>query len=227
MPLPHGPRPAGEGERAGEYRYRTTDHAWWWSTEFFRLHGLAPDAVTPGTDVLLSLVHPDDRERLGKLLSLCAEHGEPFACYHRTLDPAGAEHRVVLTGEAEQADDGRVLAVRGLCVDLTEPVARDIREVSDRTIEAARASQAVIDQARGLVMASCGVDAATAFTLLRRHSQHTNTKLRDVARHLVEAAPVAPGVPRTELRRRLERVLASRGTSAPGGRDGDRPDRPG
>jgi PAS domain S-box-containing protein len=219
MPVPRGFGPAGEGERTAAYVYRVEDGAWWWSDEFCRLHGLAPGAE-PGMDLLMNLVRPDDRERVGKLLLLCAEHGESFGSYHRAVDAEGRERRLTMTGEAERSAGGGVVAVRGFCVDVTEPVARDIREVSDRTIEAARASQAVVDQARGIVMASCGVDAEAAFALLRRHSQHTNTKLRDVARYLVEAAPAASGVPRAELRRRLEHVLGPRGRAAPGGRPG-------
>ena len=46
-------------------------------------------------------------------------------------------------------------------------------------------SRAVIDQAKGILMARQGLDADGAFAELARISQHANVKLRDVARQLV------------------------------------------
>jgi GAF domain-containing protein len=52
-------------------------------------------------------------------------------------------------------------------------------------LEQAMASRSVIDQALGVLMAQQKCDAPTAFDLLRRHSQNTHRKLRDVAADLV------------------------------------------
>lgn len=46
-------------------------------------------------------------------------------------------------------------------------------------------SRAVIDQAKGIIMGSAGVDADRAFELLTLQSQHGNRKLREVAQDLV------------------------------------------
>jgi GAF domain-containing protein len=59
-------------------------------------------------------------------------------------------------------------------------------------LEAAMASRAVIEQAKGMLMVQHGVDADGAFDLLRQGSQRENVKLREVARRLVETA-VRPG----------------------------------
>jgi GAF domain-containing protein len=48
-------------------------------------------------------------------------------------------------------------------------------------------SRAVIDQARGILMATHGIDAEQAFALLAKESQNTNVKLREVAARLVES----------------------------------------
>ena len=97
---------------------------------------------------------------------------------------------------------------------MTEPVSRDVRTVPDHTIAAARASQEKIDQARGIVMGLYGVDADTALAILRRHSQHTNTRLRDLAAALVDAAPAPPGSRRRSLRSRLEGAFYAGGSPA-------------
>ena len=52
-------------------------------------------------------------------------------------------------------------------------------------LQTAMASRAVIEQAKGMLMARYGVDADTAFALLTRMSSHSNRKLRDIADDVV------------------------------------------
>jgi transcriptional regulator with GAF, ATPase, and Fis domain len=48
-------------------------------------------------------------------------------------------------------------------------------------------TRALVGRAQGLLMRHYGYDSDTAFTTLRQTSQHTNTKLRDIATQLVTA----------------------------------------
>ncbi|MEV8610122.1 ANTAR domain-containing protein [Amycolatopsis sp. NPDC051373] len=70
-----------------------------------------------------------------------------------------------------------------------EPTPRDYRAAvaEIEQLRAALRSRAPIEQAKGMLMErhSCGPDEA--FDALRAISQDTNTKLRDVARTIVEA----------------------------------------
>jgi hypothetical protein len=50
----------------------------------------------------------------------------------------------------------------------------------------------VIEQAKGLIMAVTGSDAAAAFATLARASQHFNVRLRNLAVALVELVGGAP-----------------------------------
>lgn len=50
---------------------------------------------------------------------------------------------------------------------------------------AAIRARPLVDQASGILMHQLGCDAETAFQVLRRHSQHTNTKLANVAHEVV------------------------------------------
>jgi ANTAR domain len=49
----------------------------------------------------------------------------------------------------------------------------------------------VIEQSKGMLMAYYGVDADTAFAILRRWSTDTNTKLREISEQIVAAASKA------------------------------------
>lgn len=69
-------------------------------------------------------------------------------------------------------------------------LSQQLRTQERRSGQAAEAlrSRSAIDQALGILMAQEQCDAETALGLLRRHSQTTNQKLRDVAVRLVERA---------------------------------------
>lgn len=54
-------------------------------------------------------------------------------------------------------------------------------------------SRAPIEQAKGILMAREGVDADAAFDILRRASQRTNRKLRDIAAEVVQNLPSREG----------------------------------
>jgi hypothetical protein len=54
-------------------------------------------------------------------------------------------------------------------------------------------SRAVIEQAKGIVMATVRCDADAAFALLVEQSQHQNRKLRDIARELAATQSRARG----------------------------------
>jgi GAF domain-containing protein len=56
------------------------------------------------------------------------------------------------------------------------------------TLRNAMESRAVIEQAKGVLMAQRGVDADQAFEILREASQRYNRKLRDIAAGIVDSA---------------------------------------
>lgn len=66
-------------------------------------------------------------------------------------------------------------------------------------LQVAMRSRAVIEQAKGVLMAERGVGADDAFELLRVASRHTNRKLRDIAVDVVAAATAGPGGARPPL----------------------------
>ncbi|MFJ3714564.1 ANTAR domain-containing protein [Streptomyces sp. NPDC090057] len=72
-------------------------------------------------------------------------------------------------------------------------------------------SHAVIDQAIGVVVAIGGLTAGQGWEVLRQVSQHTNTKLREVARCLVEwpASSLLPDPIDRALTEAVERERAS------------------
>lgn len=85
-----------------------------------------------------------------------------------------ADRRAVAEGLADEASRALRLAIR----------LADQAQLS-RHLETAMASRSVIDQAIGIIMGQNRCASAEAFEILRRASNHRNTKLRDIASEIV------------------------------------------
>ncbi|GHC48904.1 PAS and ANTAR domain-containing protein [Streptomyces violaceochromogenes] len=196
----------------GVFVYRVPENTWWWSDEMYRLLGHEPDSVEPTTALFREHRHPDDRERVESALAAVRADGRPFGCYHRITDTSGEEHAVVLVADGRTGDDGSVVTLRGFVIDVTESLVSHARDLAESDVARARVSQQDIDLARGILMAQYGIDADVALRLLRRRSQGTNRKVRDLARELLAAAPTPAGGARQDLSRRVGSVLYARET---------------
>jgi hypothetical protein len=82
------------------------------------------------------------------------------------------------------------------------------------------ATQPTIEQAKGVLVGFYGIDADTAFAVLVRWSQHTNTKVHLLAAGLVAAASQSCGQPQAGLRRFINQ-LPNSGPNCPS-REGSR-----
>jgi GAF domain-containing protein len=100
-------------------------------------------------------------------------------CYART--PGAFVERSAAVGR-ELAGHVAVAVGNAVAYDDTARLAADMR--------AAMASRAVIEQAKGVIMAQNRCDAERAFDILRRASQGRNVKLRDVAQGVVDSVGV-------------------------------------
>jgi anti-anti-sigma factor len=150
--------------------------------------------------------HSDDRAGTVADVLDSLRTGRPFASRHRIVDSRQTERVIVSVGQAECDGAGQVRRVRGFMIDITGSFQRDLAESTHAAVEAAGASRAAIDQAKGALMLVYGMDDAAAFDLLRWYSQRSNVKLRDLADALVAAA--AQGMPvGGDSRRRLDEVF--------------------
>ncbi|MFG2366398.1 ANTAR domain-containing protein [Streptomyces mirabilis] len=116
----------------------------------------------------------------------------------RNLDDVLPEDQLLLTAVASAGDTA-------LAAEILE-----LRAINEQ-LRRALGSRAVIDQARGMVMALAPCSSARAWDLLVDVSQHCNVKLRDVAAALVATAKgeALPEQLQRELRRALRRAHAA------------------
>lgn len=193
-------------EQVGRFGYDAPNDAWTWSDEIYLMHGFGPREVVPTTALMLAHQHPDDRATTVTGVLESMQTGRPFASRHRIVDSRQTERLIISVGQAELDGAGQIRRISGFMVDITGSFRRDVAESTHAAVEAAGASRAAIDQAKGALMLVYGMDEDAAFNLLRWYSQRSNVKLRDLADTLVTAA--AQGVPMTrDSRRRLDEVF--------------------
>jgi PAS domain S-box-containing protein len=99
---------------AWEVNLRT--RARWWSAEMHALHGLAEGDALP--DEYLSIVHPEDRERLREQVEAGREDCGDHQVQYRVLWPDGTYHWLESSGTTLCDDDSRPDLMMGVCVDI-------------------------------------------------------------------------------------------------------------
>jgi hypothetical protein len=87
------------------------------------------------------------------------------------------------------------------------PVARlRVRDTVMGRLQSRLETLPTIEQAKGIIMARSGVSSEEAFDILRRASQRTNVKLRDLAADIViKAKSERPGGPSMSVSRGIRR----------------------
>ncbi|MGY1748335.1 PAS and ANTAR domain-containing protein [Modestobacter sp. SYSU DS0511] len=189
---------ASTGRLTGRFRGDLVTGQWSCSPELVALQGLDPAAVAPSAQLLLSQVHPDDRPAVRTALGVASTTGAPFTREHRLVRPDGQVRCVLLVCEPETDGSGRVVALAGLLVDLTEERARPPAaapadqvhrlETEVEQLRTAMASRAAIEQAKGILMLLMRCGDQVAFDLLAHISSHTHRKVRDVAASIIDSA---------------------------------------
>jgi two-component system cell cycle sensor histidine kinase/response regulator CckA len=108
-----------------------TDNVYW-SDELFRLYGLEPQSLPLRLGTYLSLVHPDDRARVGAIIEASLAEGSSFQFDYRVIRTGGLVRHQHARGSVVRAPDGTVSRMLGTAVDITDRV---------RQNEALRASE--------------------------------------------------------------------------------------
>ncbi|MBP7148566.1 MAG: PAS domain S-box protein [Acidobacteria bacterium] len=83
------------------------------------IHGLAPGSFGGSFEAYMAEVHADDREHVRRSLAQALERRSPFDMEYRIVRPDGSIRWVQGKGEPRLGPDGRVVAMAGICMDVT------------------------------------------------------------------------------------------------------------
>ena len=99
------------------------------------------------------------------------------------------------------------MQVRGYLIDVTDALHRDLAAATRMAVELSAETRAAIEQAKGALMITYGLDEDEAFALLRWHSQHSNIKLRDIAAGITDRTN-DPGIAGLTADGKITEILA-------------------
>ncbi|MFI8091756.1 ANTAR domain-containing protein [Streptomyces sp. NPDC086080] len=149
-------------------------------------------------------------------LEVLRDHGRRRSVPVTATGWNGQPRRILELAGLDTTDPLRSPAPEGIPSPVASAVAREREErlrLLQEEVEQLRqaiASRPVIDQARGILMATYGCTSDEAWHILREASQLSNTKLRDVAEALTACAEAEGTPPPEEVRTALSRALARR-----------------
>jgi PAS domain S-box-containing protein len=172
--------------RVGAFRFYFDDQRWEWSEQVQRMHGYQPGAVTPTTELMLSHKHPEDRDQIAQTIDTIRRTGQPLSSRHRIIDTSGKVRSVIVVGEGLYDEQGRVVGTQGFYIDTT-PDEREHQDQMTAQLAVIAENRAIIEQAKGVLMATYGIEPNRAFEILTWRSQETNVKLRELASRFMAA----------------------------------------
>jgi hypothetical protein len=186
--------PAVDAEKPGVgwFRFWFVGERWEWSDELARMHGYQPGTVEPTTELLLSHKHPDDLGHVQDMLDRALLSKSSFSSRHRFIDTAGNVHDAIVVADRVSDESGAVVGTAGYYLDLTATFMENRQNALDEALPDLFEARAVIEQAKGILMAMYRVSPEQAFGVLKWRSQETNTKLRSLARQLIAEIATQP-----------------------------------
>src|SRR5215469_14845055 len=176
----------------GGFRFWFVGRRWEWSDEVARMHGYEPGSVVPTTEMLLPHKHPDDRAHVQDLLDHALHSGGSFSSRHRFIDTAGNVHDAIVVADRMSDETGAVVGTAGYYLDLTATFVENRQSALDEALPDLFEARAIIEQAKGILMAIYRVSPEQAFGVLRWRSQETNTKLRSLAKQIITEISTQP-----------------------------------
>jgi len=91
-----------------------------WSAELYRIYGLTPETYTPSYEAYLTMVHPDDRQRVMDATNRVFHEHVRYSHDERIFRPDGSMRYLHTWAHPVLDDNGRLIRLVGVCQDITE-----------------------------------------------------------------------------------------------------------
>lgn len=109
---------AQELARIGSWSY-TLDGRLTWSEQLYRIYGMQPGEFTPGREIFLDLIHPQDRDAMQTWIEECLNGRQPGEIQFRVVHPDGTLRHISGRGELIRDDRGKPTGMSGTAQDVT------------------------------------------------------------------------------------------------------------
>jgi PAS domain S-box-containing protein len=117
-----------------------------WSEESFRIFGIDP-TVALTADLIMSRIHPDDRQLVKEIMKRASARGQPFELDHRVVMPDGRiKHIHAVAHAVGQNPDGFEYLGTAMDVTATKLAIQEIQELKDKLFKENIAFKEEIEQ---------------------------------------------------------------------------------
>lgn len=122
----------------GSYDWHIPTDTNTWSDQLYRIYGYEPGAFNASYERFLSMIHPDDRERIVAIHTQAMQDFLPYRMEERIVRPDGEMRILDSTGKVVLDEQGRPVRMVGICLDVTEQrrAAEALRHSQERAAEA-------------------------------------------------------------------------------------------
>ena len=134
-------RLALEAGRMGVWEWNLDTNAVWWSDSLEPIHGLEPGTFSGTLEGFQRLVHPDDREVVGRAMSQAVDSRSSYDIEFRSLWPDGSVHWMGGKGKVFCDQNEQPVRMMGVGTDVT-----DRKRAEQELREAERRFKAVFNQ---------------------------------------------------------------------------------
>lgn len=110
-----------------------------WSQEMYRIYGFEPGSVTPGYELFMQIVHPDDRPRVEEVFQKVVREEIGYEVEFRVVRPEGRVRLLHSVGHPVYDEAGKLAEVVGTVLDITE--SRDAEEERRQLLRRLMAAQ--------------------------------------------------------------------------------------
>lgn len=104
----------------GSWEWNIEENKVGWSEEMCRIYGVQPHEFDGSYEAFLERVHPEDREKVKKIVGESLRLKEPFAYEHRIVLPDGGIRFLEARGEVVVDEKGNIIQMVGTGQDITE-----------------------------------------------------------------------------------------------------------
>ncbi len=201
-------RTCGPGVNSAQHLAAMGDYDWHiptdtnsWSDELYRIYGYEPQSFNATYERFLSMIHPDDRERIEGIHQDAYQTGGGYQMMERIVRPDGEVRYLSSNGEVVTAEDGTPVRMRGTCIDITERVlaerereelAANLREAQVRRRQALEINDNLVQGLTAAVLCIDSGDRAGAAAHLKMVLSAARTMMNNLLVN-PDGKPLVPG----------------------------------
>ncbi len=185
----------------GDYDWHIPTDINTWSDEVYRICGYEPQSFNATEELFMAMIHPEDRERMGKVIESAYLECGSFQSAFRIVRPDGAIRHLICSGEFPTDEHGTPVRMRGICYDITgrvlaererEELAANLREAQVRRRQALEINDNLVQGLTAAVLCIDSGDRAGAAAHLKMVLSAARTMMNNLLVN-PDGKPLVPG----------------------------------